>query len=59
MKFSKPQSRINAKKTTPKHITGKELKTKNKENILKAVGEKWHIMYRVTIQMMALLTSEF
>lgn len=57
MKLSKSQSNINTKKTTPKYIIGKLLKTKNKEKNLKAVREKWHIVYRVIIQMIAPFTS--
>lgn len=57
MKLSKPQRRINTKKTTPKYIIGKLLKTKNKEKILKAVREKWHTAYIVIIQMIAPFTS--
>lgn len=40
MKFSKPQSRIYVKKTTPKHIVGKQLKTKNKREYLESSRRK-------------------
>lgn len=39
-------NRINTKKYTPRHIIVRLLKTKDKENILKATTEKQGITYR-------------
>ena len=50
---------IRQKKSTPRHIIVKLLKTKDKERILKALREKQHLTYkRKTIQMTADFSSE-
>lgn len=41
--------KINSEKSTFTHIMIKMMKTKDKENILKSVIEKWHITHKVIL----------
>lgn len=52
--------RINIKKITPRHITAKPLKTKDKEKILKAARKKKsHFLYGGTkVEMITAFLSE-
>lgn len=38
----------------PIHITGKLLKTEDKKSILKAVKEKWHVIYKGKMKRMTM-----